>query len=226
MTIISRIPFFHFTVSALLLLSHACSGRPVAAPVAALTWTLEPTRTSTATFTATLRPAEATSTEFARQAEGTRQVLADTQVAMEQNANATSTSRALDATATALAPLPTVSVQVVIQADAPWQDTGYLVRQGDRLQITYVSGEWSIWVEADPMTDGNGQTGRPENCRLMPEANLSGLIGRVGENPPFFVGNEADLFSEYTGNLQLSMNDCTPFESNGGALTVEIRIER
>jgi hypothetical protein len=117
-------------------------------------------------------------------------------------------------------------VQVVIQADAPWQDTGYLVRRGDRVQIKYLSGEWSIWVDVDPMTDGNGQTGRPEDCRLMPEANLSGLIGRVGENPPFFVGNEADLFSEYTGNLQLSMNDCTPFESNGGALTVAILIER
>ena len=74
--------------------------------------------------------------------------------------------------------------------------------------------------------DGNGQVGRPENCRLMPEANLSGLIGRVGENPPFFIGNAADLFSEYHGSLQLSMNDCTPFESNGGALTVAVIIER
>lgn len=36
----------------------------------------------------------------------------------------------------------------------------------------------------------------------------------------------ADLFSEYVGSLQLSMNDCTPFESNGGGLTVQIIIER
>jgi hypothetical protein len=205
---------------------HACGNRPEATPQAAVSPTAEPTLTSTTTATPSPLPAQATLTEFAWQAEGTRQVLVNTQVALEQNANATATSRALDATATALAPLPTVSVQVVIQADAPWQDTGFLVRQGDRLQIKYLSGEWSIWLGADPMTDGNGQSGRPENCRLMPEANLSGLIGRVGENPPFFIGNEADLFSEYTGNLQLSMNDCTPFESNGGALTVEIIIER
>jgi eukaryotic-like serine/threonine-protein kinase len=226
MTIASRIPFFYIAFSALLLLTHACGSQSVATHEATISPTAEPTLTSTPTATASPLPAQATLTEFARQAEGTRQVLADTQVALEQNANATATSRALDATATALAPRPTVSVQVVIQADAPWQDTGYLVRQGDRLQIKYVSGEWSIWVGADPMTDGNGQTGRPEDCRLMPEANLSGLIGRVGENPPFFIGNEADLVSEYTGNLQLSMNDCTPFESNGGALTVEILIER
>lgn len=226
MTIINQIPLFHFISSALLLLTYACSRPPVATLEATVSPTAKPTFTSTPTATSSPLPAQATATEFARQAEGTRQVLVNTQVALEQNVNATSTSRALDATATALAPQPTVSVQVVIQADAPWQDTGYLVRQGDRVQIKYLSGEWSIWVDVDPMTDGNGQTGRPEDCRLMPEANLSGLIGRVGENPPFFVGNEADLFSEYTGNLQLSMNDCTPFESNGGALTVAILIER
>jgi hypothetical protein len=182
--------------------------------------------TGTSTATATLRPAEATLTEFARQAEGTRQVLEETQVALKQNADATSTSRSLDATATALAPLPPVDVQLDVRSEEPWQDTGLQVRRGNRVQVIYISGEWSIWVGADPMTDGNGQTGRPEDCRLMPEENLSGLIGRIGENPPFFVGNEADLFSEYDGTLQLSMNDCTPFESNGGALTVQVIIER
>jgi hypothetical protein len=175
---------------------------------------------------ATLNPAQETLTEFASQAEGTRQVLADTQVALEMNADATATSRALDMTATALAPLPPVDVQIDVRADAPWQDTGLSVRRGDRVQIKYLSGEWSIWVGADPMTDGNGQTGRPEDCRLMPEANLGGLIGRVGENPPFFVGNETDFFSDYSGTLQLSMNDCTPFESNGGSLIVAVIIER
>jgi hypothetical protein len=211
-----------------LLLAQACTSLTALSPQTTITSspTTQPTLTTTSTATATLDPAQARLTEFALQAEGTRQVLADTQVALEQNANATATARALDATATALAPLPPVDVQFEVQADAPWQDTGFLVRRGDRIQIKYLSGEWSIWVGADPMTDGNGQTGRPENCRLMPEANLSGLIGRVGENPPFFIGNEADLFSEHNGNLQLSMNDCTPFESNGGSLTVAVIIER
>jgi hypothetical protein len=211
----------------LLLLIQACASPPLptSEPTVSSSST-EPPPTATRTATATLHPAEATLTEFARQAEGTRQILADTQVALEQNANATATSRALDATATALAPLPPVDVQIDVQSDAPWQDTGLQVRRGDRVQVLYISGEWSIWVGADPMTDGNGQTGRPEDCRLMPEANLSGLIGRVGESPPFFIGNEADLFSEYDGSLQLSMNDCTPFESNGGALTVAVIIER
>ena len=223
---IRRVRLSYFATTVLLLWAQGCASLPALLPQATLSPTATITLTASPTATSTPHPAQATLTEFARQAEGTRQVLAETQVALEQNADATATSRALDATATALAPLPTVNAQVEVQADAPWQDTGFPVKRGDRLQIKYISGEWSIWVEADPMTDGNGQTGRPEDCRLMPDANLSGLIGRVGENPPFFIGNEADLFSEYNGNLQLSMNDCTPFESNGGALTVAIIIER
>lgn len=218
---------FHVGSIILLLLVQACASPSTSlSQVTESATSTKPLPTDTSTATATRRPAEATLTEFGRQAEGTRQVLVDTQVALDQNADATATSRALDATATALAPLPPVDVQIDVQADAPWQDTGIQVRRGNRVQVLYLSGEWSIWVETDPMTDGNGQTGRPEDCRLLPDANLGGLIGRVGENPPFFIGNEADLFSEYEGTLQLSMNDCTPFESNGGALTVQVIIER
>jgi hypothetical protein len=226
MKTIPKVSHLHAGSFLILLLAQACTSLAAPSPQATTSPTVEPTRTSTSTVTATLHPAQARLTEFAHQAEGTRRVLADTQVALDQSADATSTSRALDATATALAPLPPVDVQINVQADVLWQDTGFPIRRGDRIQIKYLSGEWSIWVGADPMTDGNGQTGRPEDCRLMPEENLGGLIGRVGENPPFFIGNEADLFSEYNGNLQLSMNDCTPFESNGGFLTVALIIER
>ena len=217
----------HVGTIVLFLLLQACASPSLAPPQATESQTsTKPLPTDTNTPTATPRPAEATRTEFARQAEGTRQVLVDTQVALAQNADATATSRALDATATALAPLPPVDVQIDVQSEVPWQDTGLQVRRGNRVQVIYLAGEWSIWVGADPMTDGDGQTGRPEDCRLMPEANLGGLIGRVGENPPFYIGNEADIFSEYDGTLQLSMNDCTPFESNGGSLTVQVIIER
>jgi hypothetical protein len=96
----------------------------------------------------TLRPAQKTLTEFASQAQGTRQVLADTQVALEMNANATATSRALDLTATALAPLPPVDVQIDVQADAPWQETGLLIRRGERVQIKYLSGDTTIHLKS------------------------------------------------------------------------------
>src|SRR5215211_1791374 len=85
----------HVGLIILILLVQACASPPLptSEPTIIPTSTEPPTATRTAT--ATSRPAEATLTEFARQAEGTRQVLADTQVALEQNANATATSRAL-----------------------------------------------------------------------------------------------------------------------------------
>jgi hypothetical protein len=220
----------YFVFAIFLLLLQACGALPIRSPEVESTVTaVKQSRlisTSTATVTETIVPAQATLTEFARQAEGTRQALVETEVSMQQNADATATARALGATATALAPQPPVDVQIEVQADVIWQDTGINVRPGDTVKIQYVAGEWSIWVDTDPMTNGEGQSGRTEDCRLMPEANLGGLIGRVGDNQPFFIGNGAEVFSDFAGNLQLSMNDCPPFESNGGALTVHVIIDR
>lgn len=189
-----------------------------------------PISTSTAilapSVTETLSPARSTLTEYARQAEGTRQVLADTEVALMQNLNATATARSLDATASILAPLPSVNEQVDVQADVMWQNTGIPVRVGNTVKIQYAAGEWTIWIDADPLTDGNGQYGREETCRIMPEANLGGLIGRVDDHPPFFIGNGTEYYSDYNGTLQLSINDCPQFGNNSGTLTVSVVIDR
>jgi hypothetical protein len=220
----------YFGLALLILLILACGAFPI--PGLELTFTATvtksaiPTNTSTSTATSTLSPAQAALTEFARQAEGTRQVLADTQVALVQNNNATATARALDTTATALAPLPSVDEQVDVQANIIWQDTGIQVRVGNTVKIQYIKGEWTIWSDTDPLTDGMGQYGRDEICRLMPEANLGGLIGRVSENPPFFIGNGTEIYSDYNGPLQLSINDCPGFGDNSGVLIVSVVIER
>jgi hypothetical protein len=59
------------------------------------------------TATAAAIKLQATATEYARQAEATRQALVATQIVVKQNADATATAVALGATATALAPRPT-----------------------------------------------------------------------------------------------------------------------
>ena len=218
----------------LLVLTLACAAFPIPGFDAEFTATAIqqalPSGISTATLvpadTETLNPAQATLTEYARQAEGTRQVLADTEVALRQNIDATATARSLDATASILAPLPSTNEQLEVQADVMWQETGIQVRLGDLVKIRYISGEWTIWIDADPLTDGNGQYGREETCRIMPDANLGGLIGKVEDNPPFFIGNGADVYSDYNGTLQLSINDCPQFGNNAGALTVSVVIDR
>ncbi len=188
--------------------------------------TISPSTTSTPTKTATLSPAQLELTQFANQAEGTRQVLVETEVALLQSIDATGTARSLDATASILAPLPAVDEQVAVQANIMWQDTGIQVRLGNTINIQYISGEWTIWIDADPLTDGVGQYGRDETCRLMLAYNLGGLIGRVGDNPAFFVGNGTEYYSNYNGTLQLSINDCPQFGNNAGSLTVSVVIER
>ena len=184
------------------------------------------TPSPTPTTTGTLSFAQATLTEYASQAGGTRQALAITEAVLMQDIDATATARSLDATATVLAPLPSVNEQVEVQANVMWQETGIQVRRGNIVDIQYIEGEWTIWIDTDPLTDGMGQYGRDETCRLMPDANLGGLIGRVGENSPFFIGNGTEYYSDHNGALQLSINDCPPFGGNAGTLTVSIVIER
>lgn len=114
------------------------------------------------------------------------------------------------------------------QANLKWQDTGISVSAGDDVTIRYVSGQWSIWLNnpGDPLTDGNGQSGRKETCHLLPQANLGSLIGKIADTPPFFVGNETSFHSDSTSNLFLSMNNCGNFKDNGGSLTVNVRVWR
>ena len=117
-----------------------------------------------------------------------------------------------------------VPYSITVQANTKWQDTGISVHAGDAIKITYISGHWSIWLNVDPLTDGNGQTGRSEICQLIPEANLGSLIGKVGAGAPFFVGNGTTMHSDSTGPLLLSINDCENFQDNGGFLTVDIAV--
>lgn len=213
-----------------IVLTLSCTTLPIslreADPTATAIKPDTPTPSSTLTATGTLSLAQATLTVYASQADGTRQALAITEAVLMQDIDATATARSLDATATVLAPLPSVNEQVAVQANVMWQDRGIQVRRGNIVEIQYIEGEWTIWIDADPLTDGIGQYGRDETCRIMPEANLGGLIGRVGENPPFFIGNGTEYYSDHNGPLQLSINDCPQFGNNAGTLTVSIVIER
>ncbi len=114
---------------------------------------------------------------------------------------------------------------VAVDAQVEWYDTGLAVLPGDQIQISYVSGTWSIWQGVDPATDGNGQAGRLEVCALVPSANISSLVGRVGNGTPRFVGNSATFSATNSGILQLSINDCNgQFDNNGGSLTVHVTV--
>ena len=121
--------------------------------------------------------------------------------------------------------LPTFERQVGVDALVEWQDTEIEVREGDWVQIAYLSGTWTIWKGVDPYMDANGQGGRHETCALLPSANIGALIGRIGNTGPRLIGNNMAFSAQKGGRLYLSINDCTgAFSDNDGILIVRVTI--
>ena len=73
-------------------------------------------------------------------------------------------------------------------------------------------------------------SGNIRRCCALRSSDLQNFrIGGVGENPPFLVGNQVEIYSNYAGTLQLSINDCGTdgdFSDNGDILTVSVVIAR
>jgi hypothetical protein len=122
---------------------------------------------------------------------------------------------------------------VEVFADQNWQDTGVEIRQGERITIQYVSGEWSPF--SGYYTNGHGCTD-PSVCtqdlsvlKSFPDNIVSGihatLIARINQGPIIVVGNEITFEAENTGSLVLRMNDKNTSD-NSGSLVVSVQIRR
>lgn len=111
---------------------------------------------------------------------------------------------------------------VEVFADQDWQNTGVLVQPGDTLTIQYVSGKWSPWPGG--YYDGEGSGGDPYcSCNVMMNVSHAGLIGRIGDGVPFFVGNDLTIMSTETGYLYLGINDSVR-DDNSGSITVRVQV--
>lgn len=100
-------------------------------------------------------------------------------------------------------------VNTSVDATSSWKNAGY-VNAGKAYTIKYVGGMWT----ANPNLDaGNlyGPTGSnvvaTQPGYALPGANEGALVGRVGNNPPFLIGNGASTPAGQTGPLQLVIND-------------------
>lgn len=106
----------------------------------------------------------------------------------------------------ALNALYPIQVNVTVQANIAWQDTGVTVSAGTGISVTYVSGLWT----ANPYTGFVTSVGNPSYI-AKPGYTLQGayegaLIGRVGENL-FLIGAGATVPAGLSGPLQLCIND-------------------
>ncbi len=122
-------------------------------------------------------------------------------------------------------------VDFTVESTEAWQNTGY-VNTGKQYIITYIGGLWTANPQDNQgnLYDGNGssivadQTGYP--LQNQPEG---ALIGRIGSNPPFLIGNGPITTPlGQTGQLKLCINDDLNglygkgLTDNEGAITVSI----
>lgn len=113
---------------------------------------------------------------------------------------------------------------VKVQAADVWQNTGILIKQGDLLKITYISGKWSPWPGG--LYDGIGSGGDPRcRCNVLPAASHAALLGRIGDHAPFLVGNSYRHTIGEDGFLHLGIND-VDLDDNSGYLVVLVEIDR
>ncbi|SHM03234.1 heme-binding protein [Flavobacterium chilense] len=122
-----------------------------------------------------------------------------------------------------------------VNATQPWQNTGITVQPGNPVTISYKSGQWT----ADPGTNnGNlyGANGCPgiivtQSGYPLQNVNMGALIGQVGNNAPFLIGNgPVNTPAGQSGTLKLCINDDLNAEygaglaDNIGSLQVRIKV--
>jgi hypothetical protein len=110
--------------------------------------------------------------------------------------------------------------EVNVQARERWYDTGVDVRAGQVIRFQ-ASGRvrWGPGRQDGP----EGEDNSPHNQhRPIPSRPAAALIGRVGDDSPFFIGSDnAQIRSRANGRLYLMINDDV-LEDNSGSFRVVI----
>jgi serine/threonine protein kinase len=128
-------------------------------------------------------------------------------------------------TTLALNPTPQQST-FVVKSNQTWQDTKIEINQGDYVELNYLSGKWTTWVDGHPMVgpEGNVDLGDPKNSNHpVPSAYPGVLIGKIGDGAAFAIGKGISLTSLDSGPLYLQIND-DYLVDNSGTLSVSINV--
>lgn len=110
-----------------------------------------------------------------------------------------------------------------VPANGGWVTTGRRVRRGDVVSFE-TTGEVQL---SDNPSDRAQSAGTPRTApgAPMPDVYAGGLIGRIGNNPPFAIGNQTSITMPHDGVLFLAVND-DERRDNQGAFVVRLRRAR
>jgi hypothetical protein len=110
--------------------------------------------------------------------------------------------------------------EVNVSARNQWTDTGVAVRNG---QTIYFEASGKIRWGKDRQDGPEGENNSPRNpSRPIPGRPAAALIGRVGDDAPFFVGSDTQgIRVRGSGTLFLGVNDET-LDDNSGSFRVTV----
>ncbi len=112
---------------------------------------------------------------------------------------------------------------VTVPAGAQWTGTGLRAAPRARVKIRYLGGQWSPWP--GDRYDAIGFGGDPRcDCNVILGVSHAALIARIGDGPPFLVGESLDFHAGESGELFLGIND-TDLADNSGSLEVEVQVQ-
>lgn len=110
-----------------------------------------------------------------------------------------------------------------VDAHQRWTDAGITVRAGDTL-VFEASGDVQMSDDRDDLATPAGS----RRGRTAPDAPVSGqlaggLLARIGDYPPVFVGSRQSVTAPTSGRLLLGVND-DYLQDNRGAFTVTVAV--
>lgn len=107
-----------------------------------------------------------------------------------------------------------------ILAHLDWDTTALFIRPGQQFEVS-ATGSWSVSLDENPYGPGGGDKFEPD--AILPSAPIGALLGRIGNNPPFVIGEHLITTAEFGGELQFRINDQPEaLSDNTGTLEVAV----
>ncbi len=97
--------------------------------------------------------------------------------------------------------------EVIVKAADRWTNTGVFVREGDVVRIESAGTVQLSGDAADTSSPGGAGSGRRAPSAPLPDRPAGGLIARIGNAAPLFVGADPTLRANASGLLFLGVND-------------------
>jgi hypothetical protein len=158
-----------------------------------------------------------------RSQDGNQQAYPTAQVARVYTGNypfAASTGNNEGAAAASLDPGVDGPGSVRVPATAGWVSTQMRVRQGDIVTFS-TSGEVQLSTNSSDRARAAGSPSRTAAGSPLPNAAAGALIGRIGNGPPFGIGDQTSIAMPNDGLLYLGVND-DELADNSGAFVVRL----